>query len=188
MSKEAEIVNKLTANFDRIKAMLSGQQDIVAVIKEDHKPLKELLAIMKDSDTDLSKRKQAFSEFAPLLLTHAKAEEIALYDFMKTERELRQSAFEGDTEHGLADQMCEEIKRTEDVDQLAARIKVLAELVEHHIQEEENTILPKVQANSDAKTLMALTETYIKVQSEIIAEGQNDAPPEADLKLSPSAH
>lgn len=172
--------------LNTFKKIFSGTEDILSVIKEDHKPLKELIAVMKDSEgKSFSERKQAFMEFAPLLMTHAKAEEKALYEFMKTKSELKQAAFEGDTEHMMADQLCEEIKRTTGEDEMSAKIKVLAEAVEHHIEEEENEIFPDVKKNVEASKLVALTQTYIAVQAEIIADGQNDSPREADLKSGP---
>ena len=175
----------LSGRLQGLKRMFTGTEDIISVIKEDHVPLKELIAVMKDDDKPVAERKQAFMEFAPLLMTHAKAEEKSLYDFMKTAKGLRADAFEGDTEHMVADQLCEEIKRTTDEDALGARIKVLAEMVEHHIEEEEKDILPNVREQVDEARLVSLTAKYVQVQSEIIADGQDDAPHEAELKGTP---
>lgn len=102
-----EILAPIKKGLDSVKSMFSEDDDIISVIKEDHKPLKELIKIMKDPDQLLSARVKASAEFVPLLLTHAKAEEQSLYDFMKTNPALKQYAFEGDIEHGLADQLSE---------------------------------------------------------------------------------
>lgn len=174
----SQVVKK---GWDQIKEMLSSPQDIVSVIKEDHKPLKELIKIMKDGERSLKERTQAFQEFAPLLLTHAKAEEQSLYELMKTKEDFKEDAFEGDTEHEIADQLMEEVKRATDENQLGAKIKVLAELVEHHIEEEENDMLPEVKRAFDEKRLIKATEKYIAVQAKIISEGQDDSPHEKDL-------
>lgn len=163
-------------------------KDIISVIREDHRPLKELIQIMKDSERPFDERLEAFQNFAPLLLTHAKAEEKALYEFMKSHKELREHAFEGEAEHSVADQLCEEIKRGTDEDQIGAKIKVVAESVEHHIREEENEILPDVDKAIDHNTLVRLTRDYIKVQTELIAAGQDDAPRESDLSERELSH
>lgn len=167
---------------EKVSQFINPESDIVSVIEEDHKPLKELIKIMQDSDAAFAERKQAFLEFAPLLLTHAKAEEKALYDYMKTKKSLREDAFEGEAEHAVADQLIEEIKRTTDVDQLSAKIKVLAESVDHHIQEEEREFLPEVRKEIGKEILQQLTATYIQVQDKVIAEGQTDSPSEAELE------
>jgi hemerythrin superfamily protein len=190
MEKEnIDLAGKVSEGMEKVKKFLSTEENILSVIREDHKPLKELIKVMKDSGRPLPERVSAFKDFAPLLLTHAKAEEKSLYDFMKTlESDLREEAFEGDTEHAIADQLCEEIKRSPDNDQLSAKIKVLAEMVEHHIQEEENDILPDIEESVDAKILQELTKKYADVQADIIAEGQDDAPPEAEIRNSQRRH
>jgi hemerythrin-like domain-containing protein len=164
---------------------LAGQEsriDVIDLILEDHKPLKELIRIMKNDDLDLSKRKAAFEKFAPLLVAHAKPEERALYELMKQDDELREEAFEGDVEHGLADQMIEEAKRTDDKDELSARIKVLAELVEHHIEEEEEEMFPRLRREIGREERGAIADEYLMYQQEIESEGSDDAPPESEIQ------
>lgn len=165
------------------KRDLGRKVDLVSTILEDHKPLKELIEIMKDLETPFDDRKESFMEFAPLLLTHAKAEEKSLYKFLmhSAKSELKTEGFEGQEEHNLADLLTEEIKRTTDPDAMSARIKVIAELVEHHIQEEESEMLPKVQRAVDESDLFKLNDEYLRFMEELIAEGQDDAPSEKEL-------
>ena len=161
---------------------LTKDVDIVSLILKDHKPLKKLIKIMKDVDENLSKRKEAFAEFAPLLVAHAKSEEKILYVFMKKEAELRRDGLEGDVEHGLADQLVEEAKRTDDEDWWSARVKVLAELVEHHIEEEEDTILPDFKKKCKISERKELGGYYLNVKAKIESRGSDDAPPERRLR------
>ncbi|QDK45786.1 hypothetical protein DOM22_11825 [Bdellovibrio sp. ZAP7] len=158
----------------------SKQDDIVEMILEDHKPLKELIKIMKDSDKDLEAREDAFAEFAPLLVCHAKPEEQSLYVYMKGNEELREDGFEGDVEHQLADQLCEEIMRTEDPDEIGAKIKVLAELVEHHIEEEEEDLLPEFRKNSEPQERMQLGEKFLALKVQYLEKGGQETPHESD--------
>lgn len=157
-----------------------SSKDIVEIILDDHKALKKLVQVMKDSDKDLSERKKAFQEFAPLLLQHAKPEEQSWYLYMKKAVDMREEGFEGDVEHGLADQLVEEIKRTEDEDQVSARIKVLAELVEHHIEEEEEEQLPEFKKNTSNVEREQLGELYMQLQSGM---PRTDAPRESQLRM-----
>lgn len=57
--------------------------DIIDAILEDHEPLKELIEIMKDSEKPFDQRLDAFEEFAPLLIAHAKPEEETLYAYRR---------------------------------------------------------------------------------------------------------
>ena len=135
--------------------------EIIQLILTDHKPLKKLLAIMKDSERSLAERKVAFKEFGPLLLAHAKSEEEVLYTFMKKNKELREDAFEGDVEHALAEQTLQDVLESKDEDLVGARIKVLAELVEHHIEEEEEEMLPEFKKDADISIRIRLGEQYL---------------------------
>lgn len=154
------------------------------IILEDHKPLKKLLKIMKNDSKGFEERVGAFEEFAPLLTAHAKAEEEALYTFMKENEDLRQEGFEGDVEHTLADQMVEEADRTSDEDVLSAKIKVLAELVEHHIEEEESELLPKFKRHADKQERVEIGQHYLELKRQIEAEGSDDSPHERDIPES----
>jgi hemerythrin superfamily protein len=157
------------------KQQASKGQDIIQLILADHKPLKKLIKIMKDSDKhDLSERQDAFEEFAPLLISHAKPEEQTMYVFMKDDEDLREEGFEGDVEHGLADQMVEEIKRTDDEDLWSARVKVLAELVEHHIEEEEEELLPDFKKHSEPTERIELGAAFLRLKKQLEAQGGKD--------------
>lgn len=146
------------------------QLDIIKLILEDHKPLKELIKILKDDEKSIKERRQAFGEFGPLLTVHAKAEEQVLYVFMKEISDMRMDAFEGDVEHGLADQMLEVSKQAHDEDLWSARVKVLAELVEHHIEEEEDEMFPEFKKHSDAEERESLADQYLEQKEKITAQ------------------
>lgn len=141
---------------------ISRHDDIVEIILADHKPLKKLIETLKDTDQDISTRRAAFKEFAPSLISHAKPEERTLYVQMKKDgdQDLTVEALEGDVEHGLADQLVKELKAEHDGDLWTAKAKVLAELVEHHIKEEEDELLPDFRANSTLEERVKLGQEY----------------------------
>lgn len=161
------------------------ENDIVDLILEDHKPLKQLIKIMKDSDVKLNKALEAFAEFAPLLVNHAKSEEQSLYVFMKKmqDEEHQVHAFEGDVEHTLADQLLEEIPRTEDDNECRAKIKVLAELVEHHIEEEEEEILPSFRGDTEAEDRARLGDKFLRFKTLMNEQGNDDSPSEGHTEI-----
>jgi hemerythrin superfamily protein len=181
-SSQRKTTGKAKSARKRVNA--SASRDIISIILQDHQPLKELIRVMKNPDKPLAARAQAFAEFAPLLLAHAKPEQESLYTFLKDVEELREESFEGDVEHQLADQMAEESKRSLDDDQLGARIKVLAELVEHHLKEEEQDMLPEVRKRVAKEDRMRLADQYLEVQAQVISEGEDDAPHESEIDES----
>lgn len=155
--------------------------DVIELILEDHKPLKKLIEVMK-GDAELEEKFLAFEEFAPLLTMHAKPEEESVYVFMKDNEDSREEGFEGDVEHGLADQLVEEIKRTKDEDLWMARVKVLAELVEHHIEEEEDELLPKFKENSSKEDRLELAREFVELKQVLAKQGGEDSPSEVTLE------
>ncbi len=171
------------------KKSIQAQSDIIKLILTDHKPLKELIEVMKDPDKSVLERSAAFEEFAPLLVIHAKPEEESLYHFLKDDDDLSQEGFEGEVEHGLADQMIEEIKRTDKNEDLwSARVKVLAELVEHHLEEEEEELFPEFRKHSDVEERAKLGLRYVQLKSKYEAQGGEDAPHEKDIQEQRSTH
>ena len=142
--------------------------DIVDLILRDHKPIKALIKIMKSEDASLAQKKAAFAKFGPILKAHAKPEEKTWYKNMKFVDHMKVEGLEGDIEHGLADQLCKELKRTGDKDMFKAKVKVLAEMVEHHIEEEEEDMLPSFKRKSSKQERAELGETYEKLRQEYI--------------------
>lgn len=159
----------------------TSKDDIVKLIMLDHAPLKRLIAILKDSDLTIRTRRRAFDQFAPLLLVHAHAEQESFYAFLKDEnRELRVHGLEGEVEHALAEYMIDEVKMAEDVGVWSARAKVLAELVEHHIEEEESEIIPDFKKEVDIEDRVLIGKQYLDLKDhfrreESLTEDEVDA-------------
>ncbi|MES2801352.1 MAG: hemerythrin domain-containing protein [Bdellovibrionota bacterium] len=147
------------------KAVQTSKEDIIKLILTDHEPLKRLIGVLKDLNTPIRTRRRIFEQFAPLLLVHAKSEQESLYTFLKDEnKELRIDGLEGDVEHELAEHMIEEVKMAEDSDLWSARAKVLAELVEHHIEEEESEMLPLFKKESDVEDRVMIGKQYLELK------------------------
>lgn len=157
---------------------IEGDYNAVELILEDHKRLKELISVMKDVDQDWNDRRDAAEEFAIQLVAHAKPEEEVLYEAMKQNPNLRVEAFEGETEHNLADQLLEEIRRAKDDDEWSAKVKVIAELVEHHIKEEESQILPDVEKELSEEVLNTLGGKFLTKKMQMFEAGGEDSPHE----------
>lgn len=185
--------NKKTASKMKMSSKRQGknvesEEDIIDLILADHKPLKQLIKTMKSERAEDSEKIQAFKEFARLLTAHAKAEEEALYSYMKKVKDLREHGYEGQVEHNLADQVVEEAKRATEKDLKLAQIKVLAELVEHHIEEEEEEMLPEFRKETNLEDREDIGRHYLALKEEIEAEGSDDAPREKDIPRQPHHH
>lgn len=144
--------------------------DIIKLILTDHKPLKTLIQTLKDSAAEIEEKRECFDEFATLLIAHAKPEASVLYLDMKEGGELREEGFEGEVEHEIAERLLEEINETSDEDLWCARVKVVAELVEHHIKEEEKTMLPDYKRNSNLSERIELGQRYLELKDDFMPQ------------------
>jgi hemerythrin superfamily protein len=140
--------------------------DIIELIYRDHKPIKKLIEILKDNESQRVEKEGYFEEFVCLLLAHAKAEEQSLYIQMKDMKEFRMLSFEGDTEHAIAEQLIQQINATPDDDEWNAKVKVVTELVELHIEDEESEILKDVEIHMDSATRRAVGKMYTQIKLE----------------------
>lgn len=145
----------------------SESTDVIALILKDHKPIKELIEILKDEEVSFAKKQPAFVEFELALTSHAKAEEESLYVHLKEIDHLVVEGLEGDIEHALADQLMREINDSNgDEDTWMAKVKVLAELVEHHVKEEEKEVFKKVRKDFNTEQRNEIGEMYARLHSE----------------------
>jgi hypothetical protein len=149
---------------DRFTGKRTDQIDIIDAIKEDHKALKDLIPLLKGEGTYEEKR-GVFAFFAAALEAHAKPEEQTWYAEMKASADMKVDGYEGDVEHALADQLANELKTTADENVFMAKAKVLAEMLEHHITEEEQTMIPDYQKNSTSDERARLGAKYLKLRS-----------------------
>ena len=124
--------------------------EITKALKEDHKELKRMIAEVNASE-DAKEIERTFEAFATLLGKHSKAEEKVVYDALieTDDKETEQDAFEGYTEHMLADTLLKKLKAGTDPlsPEWRAEAQVMEEILGHHIDEEEDTIFGDVKDN-----------------------------------------
>lgn len=170
------------------KKIVSNQSsDIVSLILDDHKALKKLIKIMKDLKKPSAARLSAFDEFISLLIGHSHPEEQVLYAYMKKEDDFRSDSFEGEIEHVLADQLLEEAIHTDDENLWTARVKVLAELVEQHIDEEEKRLLPRFKKYTDSSIRKELGMSFYTAKKKII-QNENASTTESQAEQMTTPH
>jgi hemerythrin-like domain-containing protein len=119
--------------------------DILKTLHQEHEAVRKLLKQMVETEESKA-RTILFSEFRTAIVKHERAEERAFYEPLgKTDgREAEIEAKEGYVEHALADSLIDQLKRARNkaTTDWTARIKVLQELIDHHIREEERDFFP----------------------------------------------
>lgn len=111
-------------------------------LKKDHKEVKGIIMQLTEMKSGSSaKREELFMKLKQELLPHQKAEEMVFYHPLQDKKQTRELAFEGEEEHHIAEVFLDEFEvEDEDKDHWLAKMKVLKELVDHHIEQEEGEI------------------------------------------------
>ncbi|MCX5232513.1 hemerythrin domain-containing protein [Streptomyces sp. NPDC006553] len=122
-------------------------QDVVAVILEDHRAMEDLFRRMRSIEAD---RAAALKEFSALLIAHGEAEESEVYGALKRFRGVDNEEVEhGTEEHAEGNKALLALLEVEDVgsEEWDERLEELVEAVSHHVDEEERTILNGAREN-----------------------------------------
>ncbi len=128
--------------------------NIIDILLIDHAYLKECIAVLTNDYANKNEKIFYARTFLDTLKKHSVSEEKTVYESLSEMDEMRKLILEGEAEHGMAKFKYEtliprlaKMKVLDDVTE--AEIKVLAELIEHHIDEEETELFPKMRYNLD---------------------------------------
>ena len=140
--------------------------DVVAAIKADHDGLRSYLKILKDTDKEMSERRRAYGAFKALLQSHSSSEEKAVYapTAKLAGHELHLKVAEGYVEHQLADDLMARIAKVKNPIDWSAHVNVIAEIVEHHLDEEESDLLPLVRKTASPVQNAKMLKTFIALR------------------------
>lgn len=131
-----------------------GQTDILDTLQAEHDEVQSLLDQLVDSDNG-REQKSLVAKIKQALIPHSKAEEQVVYTPIAalSGEKAKIDGAEGFTEHALATATLMQLdKLTPNTPEFKADAKVLRELINHHVREEEKNIWAQVQENfSDAQ-------------------------------------
>lgn len=117
---------------------------VVQMLKEDHKKVKELFEEFESAEG--RERGEIAKTAIQELEVHADLEETLIYPAIRKEIEADDMMNEAVEEHHLVHVLIKELKKLKPSDEkFQAKFTVLGELVKHHIEEEENEMLPQAE-------------------------------------------
>src|ERR687889_1172008 len=117
------------------------------LLKEDHQKVSGIFQQLEPTTERAEKtRTELFAKLKQELDVHAHIEETIFYPAIKQAAETREIVLEGYEEHHVVKMLLGELESMPvDTEQWAAKLKVLQENVEHHVEEEEGEMFPKAQ-------------------------------------------
>lgn len=136
--------------------------DVLTTLKKEHDEVKELLSDLQDAKGS-AERKSLVSKIKAALIPHTKAEEKVVYDAIisSADDQAETDGLEGYLEHELASRTLEKLAKLQATSaEHRATAKVLKELVEHHIQEEESSVWKDVRQHFDKDARMRMNAAF----------------------------
>jgi hemerythrin superfamily protein len=158
--------------------------DAIKLLKQQHREVEELFASIEEAKG--SEKEPLFDQIADALAVHATIEEKLFYPAAKssgTEDLLREAV----EEHLSVKRLIADLMKTEATDEdFDAKVTVLKEQIEHHVEEEEQELFPKVQKALGAEALEELGSQMESMAGELIAAGEpRYAVPEETERAAP---
>jgi hemerythrin-like domain-containing protein len=146
-----------------IREMLGIAEGILQDLHNDHSEVDSLMDRIMESG-DSAERTTLFDEMKTKLLAHAHAEQEVLYRPLEASQSeaSRSFALEGTNEHQILEQQLQKLSSDRDKmgEQWTAELKVLSELVEHHVNEEESTGFSCARDEFDKDELEAMGQRF----------------------------
>ncbi|HEY7526853.1 MAG TPA: hemerythrin domain-containing protein [Candidatus Limnocylindria bacterium] len=132
--------------------------DALKLLKEDHDRIKPLLAEIKETTERAEKtRGELFSRIKEELTVHEIIEEEIFYPTLKEHPKAKEIVLEGYEEHDVVNILMGELDGMEPTDErFGPKVTVMAENIEHHIEEEEGEMFEKARQVFDADELEEL--------------------------------
>jgi hemerythrin-like domain-containing protein len=124
-------------------------QDAVSLLSGDHAEVKQMFENYRqlvEKNADDEQRGELAREICTMLTVHAEIEEEIFYPAMRDNVDDDLTLDEAEVEHAAAKDLIEQIEGMDPGDALFdAKVIVLGEYIDHHVQEEENEIFPQAE-------------------------------------------
>ncbi|MCP2262503.1 Rho termination factor, N-terminal domain [Streptoalloteichus tenebrarius] len=134
-------------------------EDAITLITRDHRAMEELFERLR---TDVERRPELLRELGAMLIAHSRAEEEHVYpEVVRAAPEERGEVHHGQEEHEEAERILHQLEQTDPAsDEFADVLGELVEAIEHHVEEEENEVLPALAEAVGKKRLRELGKVF----------------------------
>jgi hemerythrin-like domain-containing protein len=166
----ATALKKATRQLEKAVTGEEPEVDILDTLKEEHEEVAEMLKRLVDGKST-AERRSLLKQIKKALVPHTRAEEKVLYDSIIAVRKkgVQKDGEEGYLEHGLADRMLATLSKIPKLmsPEFGAATKVLKELIEHHVQEEENAVWSDAKKYFSTDERKAMNRRYLKLKTSV---------------------
>jgi hemerythrin superfamily protein len=157
----------------------------IDMLKTQHRKVEALFSKLEKA-RDAKKKEQYFIDIADSLAIHASIEEHHFYPGVKA-RSTEELLLESVEEHLSMKRVLSDLLDLDVSDEtFEAKCKVLKDLVEHHVEEEEGQLFPKVSKSVDKADLEDIAQAMADEQAQLEEKGNaREAVPSETDKAAP---
>jgi hemerythrin superfamily protein len=169
MTVRTSVENAAKSVLNALSPQTGDQPDILDTLQSEHDEVQELLGKLVGSDNG-REQKALVSRIKGALVPHTKAEEKVVYDAVLALKGIpaKVDGNEGYIEHGLAGEILKKLdKLTVNTPEFKAAAKVLKEVVDHHIKEEERNIWARVKENFSAEQRARMNREFLVAKKKV---------------------
>src|SRR4030095_11479006 len=154
--------------------------NVIELLKKDHQTVSGLFKTFesaKESENQVQ-MEQTAAQICEELTAHATVEEELFYPAVEAraggeDEKAEDSVKEAHEEHALVKQLVGELQGMgPDDEQFEAKVKVLKDLVEHHVEEEEGTLMPRAKKLLSSEELDEMGTRVEARKGELRSESQ----------------
>jgi hemerythrin-like domain-containing protein len=144
------------------------------LLKEDHQKVDGIFKQLEPTTENAVKtRQELFARLKQELDIHTQIEEKVFYPSIKQAAETREITLEGFEEHHVVKMLLGELEGMDVSDERwAAKLKVLKENVEHHVEEEEQEMFQKARGVLDEEQITQLGERMEEMKKSLKAQAK----------------
>jgi hypothetical protein len=140
-----------------------NDKDILDTLKKEHDEVKDLLGKLVASEK-AGERTKLLKQIKAALVPHVRAEEKVVYDAIiaRKDKDAKIDGNEGYFEHAHGDMALKTLGKIKPASspEFTAAAKVLKELIEHHVKEEESAVWRDVRKHFDAKARIEMNRKF----------------------------
>ena len=154
------------------EAARGAGDDATALLEQDHADVRKLFEEydeLANDEADAEERQALAEQICAMLTAHATVEEEIFYPAAREAGVESDLLDEAEVEHAAAKDLIAQIRSMSADDELFdAKVKVLGEYVDHHVEEEEGEMFP--QCRDAGMDLAGLAAQVAERKSELLAE------------------
>ena len=165
------------ARAKQAKSESGGTQDAIALLKADHRQVEDWFGQFEKTE-DGDRKQELAEQICTALKVHTIIEEEIFYPAFLEATDETDIHHEAEVEHEGAKKLIAEIEQiTSEDEYFDPKVKVLSEMIKHHVKEEEKSGGMFSKARESDMDLDALGERLAARKAELEEDGLDDEPP-----------